>query len=132
MKNIMAIICLSLPSLLLGIKCRIEYGSKIQLSFGGWIALTVLIVYILLVAVFGANNIEGLDENYLIGENLKRFSAFFIFPGISIAIILFPKVAAEYTEYYLPLVKTGSLSAFSLAGWTLLFISVLSALVWYG
>ena len=130
MKSIIAIICLVLPSLLLAIKHRIEYGRFIQLSFSRAAILAMLVAYIFYVAIDEVNYIETVDGNQALSGYAKRFFILFILPGISISIIFFPKIAAEYTAFYSPLAKTALLDYFSLIGWALLFLSLVSSLAW--
>ena len=130
METFSAIACLLLPSAFLGLKSVYEYGKRPSFGIGGVIAFIFLTIYVLLVAFMGADRLQGI-ESEISGFNLKRFGAFFVFPGIGLSLILFPKIAAEYSDNYFKLVSGNALGAYSLIGWAVLVLSGVSALVWY-
>lgn len=130
METIAAIIFLLLPGAVFWVKNNADYGSSSSFGVVGKSLIILLAFYIFTIILLGAEQVQGANS-LLNNINLKKFGAFFIFPGVGIAIILFPKIAAEYSENYLRQASANALEIFSVVGWVILFISALSALVWY-
>ncbi len=131
MKNTLAITFLILPSILLGIKYHLEYEKKINISLDGLAIIILLTIYIIFILAVGANRVEGIEHIYGSSFDLKRFGAFFILPGISTSIVLFPKIAAEYTNDYISLAKSGKLNSYKFVGWLLFIFSILAASIYH-
>lgn len=127
MRTALAICFLLLPSMLLWIKWRYEYTEKLLDAPEQRICLLFLIIYIVVIVVFGAESVEGIENRLLDYNYPKRFFSFYVCPGIGFGIVLFPKVAVEFTEHYLPLAKANLLNLFSIFGWLLLMASALWA-----
>ncbi len=49
-----------------------------------------------------------------------RFMLFFLLPSFSFGIAMFPRIAAEYSENYLPMLRSGMLRYFGIFGWLLI------------
>ena len=129
MKSILAITFLLSPSIHLSIRTRAEYEEKLQYSFGNLLALFLLITYVLLISSFGASWVDGtLNSSPYSSLGFKIFPLFFIFPGIAVGIILFPKISAEYTNLHMHLMTINSLESFKFIGWVfLLFLIIINS-----
>lgn len=49
-----------------------------------------------------------------------RFLYFFLLPGLGFGIAIFPRVAAEYSQNYLPMLQSGLLKHFAIYGWLII------------
>lgn len=129
MKTMLAITFLLSPSIYLSIKTRIEYEEKLKYSYGNLLVLLLFITYVLLIFSFGASWVDGTyDESPYSNLGFKLFPLFFIFPGIAVGMILFPKISAEFTNLHMPLLSINSLESFKYIGWIfLLFLIIINS-----
>lgn len=132
MRTLLAIFFLLLPSILLWIKWYHEYTEKLLDTAERRICLILLGSYIVVIAVFGAESVEGIEDRMPGSDYFKSFLSCYAYPGIGFAIVLFPKVAAEFTRHYLPLARANLLGLFSVFGWFILVISALWGVIVHG
>ena len=101
-----------------------EYDKVFYVTYTNICISIVFIAYIFSIAYYGASWIDGTEQKLSTYSNGKRFFAFFVCPGISIGIILFPKIFSEFTNYYRALSITGSLNFAKYIGWLFLIFSL--------
>lgn len=82
--------------------------------------------------MFGAESVEGIENRIPDSGYFRSFLSFYVYPGIGFATVLFPKVAAEFTEHYLQLARVNLLGLFSVFGWFVLAVSALWGVIVHG
>lgn len=132
MRTFQAISFLLLPSMLLWIKWYHEYTEKLLDTAESRVCLVLLGSYIIVILVFGAESVEGIENRIPSSDYFRSFLSFYVYPGAGFAIVLFPKVAAEFTRHYLPLARVNLLGLFSVFGWFILVVSALSGVIVHG
>ena len=132
METSIAILSLVLPSVLLGTKFRMDHGEFIEWSFGRILVVIFVAVYVVLILNLEVKGIQGIDRDFYFREYAPRFVVFFMLPGMSAALILYPKIAAEFSDVYLPLVKSDMLDYFAAIGWALMILFLVSVSILYG
>ncbi|NVK57204.1 MAG: hypothetical protein HWE26_16505 [Alteromonadaceae bacterium] len=83
------------------------------------LALMIFMLYIAMVIVLGKSGIYTFYEPITAIRD-HRFVYFFCAPGLGFGIAIFPRVAAEFSQLYLPMLKTGTLKYFAIFGWLII------------
>ncbi|WP_070123166.1 hypothetical protein [Alteromonas confluentis] len=122
METLISIVVLIAIPAVLAIRHFYEYGSFDQPNIRGAsekAASALLVIYVGMVLVLGKSGIYSFYEPV---SHIRdpRFVLFFLLPGFGFGIAMFPRIAAEFSENYLPMLRSGMLRYFGIYGWALI------------
>ena len=122
METLISIVVLIAIPIFLAVRHLDEYGTfddpKIW-GNGEKIASSLFVFYLGMVLVLGKSGIYSFYDPVSSIRD-PRFMFFFLFPSIGFGIAMFPRVAAEFSLSYLPMLQSGMLKYFSVYGWLII------------
>lgn len=118
--TVIALLLLVVPCAVLAHRHKYEWGARFGCGSGLWRTSTVLAA-VLLLGFVAATIVFGADElRAWFGSRRSRgFLPFFLFPGVGLAVALFPGPASEIAGRYRELAAEKATRTFSAVGWSL-------------
>jgi hypothetical protein len=132
--TVIALLLLTVPCAVLAHRHKYEWGAGFGRGSGLWRTSTVLAAMLLFCFV-AATVVLGADEfrAWFGSKRSRGFLPFFLFPGVGLAIALFPGPASEIAGRYRELAAEKATRTFGAVGWGLfawwLFMVLLTLLV---
>ncbi|BCO17633.1 hypothetical protein KUC3_04900 [Alteromonas sp. KC3] len=118
---ISTVVLISIPSFF-AVRHFNEYGTFDDPKIWGRaekIASLLFALYLGMILVLGKSGIYSFYEPVSTIRD-PRFMFFFLFPSIGFGIAMFPRVAAEFSQNYLPMLQSDMLKYFSIYGWLII------------
>jgi len=118
--TVIALVLLLAPCAVLAHRHKYEWGAGFGRGSGLWRTSTVLAA-VLLLSFVTATVVLGADEfrAWFGSKRSRGFLPFFLFPGVGLAIALFPGPASEITGHYRELAAEKATRTFGAVGWCL-------------
>ena len=122
METLISIVVLIAIPTILAVRHFNEYGSFDQPNIWGAsekVATALFLIYVGMVLALGKSGIYSFYEPVSQIRD-PRFTLFFLMPSFGFGIVMFPRIAAEFSENYLPMLRSGMLRYFGIYGWALI------------
>lgn len=122
METLISIVVLITIPIFFAVRHVDEYGTFDDPKIWGnaeKFASSLFLLYLGMVLVLGKSGIYSFYEPVSSIRD-PRFGFFFLFPSLGFGIAMFPRVAAEFSQNYLPMVQSGMLKYFSIYGWLII------------